>query len=95
MLLTRQLSKTTIDSHYATKKYQIMKQWVIAHADKVIHICADDKLTVPVTAPGVYCGAVPRQRRVIAAQEMTLSVGNHDFFMFQLTPPLHFLVDMP
>jgi hypothetical protein len=43
-----------------------MKEWVISHADKVVHICADDNSTIPVTDPGVYGGAVPRQRRVIA-----------------------------
>jgi hypothetical protein len=53
-----------------------MKDWVIVHADKAIHICADDKSTILVTDPGVYCGAVPRQRRGIAAQDMVPSVGD-------------------
>jgi hypothetical protein len=55
-LQTRQLSKTTIDSHYATKQNQLMKEWLIAHADKVVHICANERSTIPVTDPGVYCG---------------------------------------
>jgi hypothetical protein len=53
-LQARQLSKTTIDAHYATKQYQLMKEWVIAYADKVVRICADDNSTIPVTDPGVY-----------------------------------------
>jgi hypothetical protein len=77
-LQTRQLSKTTIDSQYVTKQYQLMKEWVLAHADKVVHICAEDKSTIAVTDPGVYCGAVPRQHSVIAAQDVTPSVGDHD-----------------
>jgi hypothetical protein len=59
-LQTRQLSKTTIESHYATKQYQLMREWVIAHADKVVHICSDDKSNIPVADRGIYCGAVPR-----------------------------------
>jgi hypothetical protein len=51
--------------------------------------------TIPITDPSVYCGAVPRQRRVVAAQDRTPSIGDHDFVRFQLTPSLHFLVDTP
>jgi hypothetical protein len=72
-----------------------MKDWVVAHADKVVHICAEDKSTIPGTEPGVYCGTVPRQRRVIVSQDVTPSVGDHDFVRFQLPPSLHFQVDMP
>jgi hypothetical protein len=61
-----------------------MKECAIAHADKVFHICADDKSTIPVTDLGVYCGAVPRQRRVIATRDVTPSVGDHDFVQFQV-----------
>jgi hypothetical protein len=52
-LQTRQLSKDTIDSHYAAKQSQLMKEWAIAHADTVVHIRADDKSNIPVTDPGV------------------------------------------
>jgi hypothetical protein len=61
-----------------------MKEWAIAHDDKVVHICTDDKSTIPVTDLGVYCGAVPRQRRVITARDVTPSVGGHDFVQFQV-----------
>jgi hypothetical protein len=53
-----------------------MKEWVIMQADKAIHICADDKSTILVTDRGVYCGAVPRQRRGIAAQDAASSAGD-------------------
>jgi hypothetical protein len=48
----------------------------------IVHICADDKSTIAVTDPGFYCGAVPRQRRVIAAQGVTPSVCDHGFVRF-------------
>jgi hypothetical protein len=72
-----------------------VKEWVVAHADKIIHTYADDKSTIPVTDAGVYYGAVPRQRRGIAAQDLTPSVGEQDIVSFQLTPSLQFLVDVP
>jgi hypothetical protein len=94
-LQSRQLTKGTPDSHYATAQYRSFKEWCVKHRQYVLHLCLDDKSTIPVSDPQCPVSAVPRQRPVITPKDITPSVSDHDFVRFQLTPSVSLNVPVP
>lgn len=94
-LQTRQLSKITIDSHYASAIYRLLKEWMILYKEHVVHVCLDDKSTIPVCDPDAPSSAVPRQRKVIVPVGVVPSATDHDFNRAQLVPSVMLVVAVP
>lgn len=92
MVQARQFRKVHIDSHYASALFRYLREFACDYSTLV---SMDDKHVVKVGEPGYPVAGIERGKQVLVSPSMKLTVGDHDFTKFSLTPSVSVLIDIP
>ena len=95
MVQSRQVHKSHKDCHYASAINRYVKEFAVKYRDHCTFVSQDDKHTVKIGEPGYPLAAAERGKQVIVGMNETFAVGDHDFTMFNLTPSVSHIVDIP
>ena len=75
--------------------YRYIREYAIDVRDYCGFVSLDDKHKISIGEPAYPVAAAERGRRVPVRQDEYMTVGDHDYTKFSLTPSVVFIIDVP
>lgn len=95
MVAARQYRKNHVNAYYASAVFCYEKEFAVKFHNITSFIYQDDKHTVKVGEPDYPVSAVERGKQVIVGLDQIMTVGDHDFTKFSLSPSVSLDVSLP
>ena len=80
------------DSHYAAAQWRYMREFAVGFRDISQLVSIDDKHKIKVGEPSYPVAAAERGKKVIVGENQIMSVADHDFTKFGITPSVDLIV---